>query len=119
LLVFILDEDVPESLGEFLTGRGHRVTRCTEHIALGSPDALVAAVAINLKAICVSWNHRDFVKKGKEGALLYPELRFLTFRCDHADGLPRLREHIETIEFVARSKLLRAVIADSNLRLLG
>ena len=63
-LRFFTDENVPDSIVRYLRGRGHSVLRCKSHLPEGTPDPLVATMAMEDKRILVSqdkdFNHQRF-----------------------------------------------------------
>jgi hypothetical protein len=60
------DENVPDSVGRYLRGRGHSVYRAKAHLAEGSPDQIVATTAMEDGRILVSqdkdFNHQRFAQ---------------------------------------------------------
>jgi hypothetical protein len=65
-LRFFTDENVPDSVGRYLRGRGHSVFRAKAHLAEGSPDQVVATTAMEDDRILVSqdkdFNHQRFAQ---------------------------------------------------------
>lgn len=58
---FLTDEDVPDSVGDFLRGKGHHVVRVREaEMLTGSPDKVVAAAARESDHVLVTHNYKDF-----------------------------------------------------------
>lgn len=58
-LYFFLDNNVPDSIGRYLQGRGHSVQRQRFYIPANSPDPIVATTALKAGRILVSQD-RDF-----------------------------------------------------------
>jgi predicted nuclease of predicted toxin-antitoxin system len=58
---FVLDENVPVSVGEMLSRHGHDAKSIRDYIPEGSPDPLVAAIAEKVDATLVSFDG-DFEK---------------------------------------------------------
>jgi hypothetical protein len=58
----LIDEDVPESVAQYLRERGHIIHYVRELSLAGSPDPIVAAAGDRLGAVIVTWNTRDFRK---------------------------------------------------------
>jgi len=62
VMPLLIDENVPESVTDFLRERGHRVDHVRDLYLAATPDPIIAAVADRMGAIVVTWNHRDFKK---------------------------------------------------------
>jgi hypothetical protein len=99
---FLIDEDVPESVAQFLRDRGHIVYYVRELSLAGSPDHIVAAAGDRLGAVIVTWNTRDFRKLASRipegGRARLRRLGRLCFRCAESQGRRRVEETIEVIE---------------------
>ena len=59
---FFTDQDVPDSIGDYLEELGHSLTRLRDIIPTNSPDPYVAATCVESGAVLVSFNHKDFEK---------------------------------------------------------
>ena len=101
-ITFLVDENVPESVAEFLRGRGHTVYHVRDLCLAGSPDPIIAAAGDRLDAVVVTWNHRDFKKIVSrippKGQATLRKLGRVTFRCDEAQGRRRAETVIDVIE---------------------
>lgn len=51
---FVLDENVPNSVGVMLGDRGHTVASIREYVAQGAPDQVVAAVTEYESAVAMT-----------------------------------------------------------------
>jgi hypothetical protein len=100
-VLLLADENVPQSVVDFLVARGHDVKRVTDLIPAGSPDILVATVAGQMSAVVVTWD-RDFrsflqiIPAGAKSAI--SKTSRLCFRCRESHGRDRAEKHIDEIE---------------------
>ncbi len=99
---FLLDEDVPEAVAQFLRDREHIVTWSRALIPLGSPDPLVVREADRLGAVIVTWNRRHFhpiIRREQSGVLpRFPRAGLLSFKCNRVHAVNRLSDLIELVE---------------------
>lgn len=51
---FLVDENVPASVAEFLVERGHKAAFVRDELTAGAPDPVVAMVAEEMAAIIVT-----------------------------------------------------------------
>jgi predicted nuclease of predicted toxin-antitoxin system len=58
-MLLLIDENVPTSIAEFFTSRGHEVKFVLDLLPGGTPDPVIATVGDRLAAIVVTWD-RDF-----------------------------------------------------------
>lgn len=56
---FLVDENVPQEVTDFLRARGHTVFTVGEHLAKSSPDPLLTTIAEELGLVVVTFD-RDF-----------------------------------------------------------
>lgn len=96
-LRFFLDQNVPDSIGRYLRGRGHSVLFLRHHIPDNSPDPVVGMTALKAGRILVSWD-RDF------NAQRFRQDRFAELSRISLSGagpmlLPAVKEHIAVLEF--------------------
>jgi predicted nuclease of predicted toxin-antitoxin system len=56
----LIDEDVPQSVVDFLQERGHEAILVREILLPGAADPVIAAIGDELEAIIVTWNQKDF-----------------------------------------------------------
>lgn len=96
---FLLDENIPQSIGVFLKSRGHDVTYITEVAAAGSPDKIVAATAEQMDAVLLTSDH-DFARIAPQ----IPIGRRAEFKKLHrirvgGDAHQVFKDRIDTVEF--------------------
>lgn len=100
-IAFLVDENVPHSVAEFLTNRGHSVTFVQKVLPNGTPDPVVAAIGDRLSAVVVSWD-KDFdnlasrIPQGNKAK--FRRLGRLSFRCAYPNGVIQLQRWIGYIE---------------------
>lgn len=98
---FLLDENVPHSVGAVLAEFGHDVAFVTDHLGTGSPDPLVATAAVRMDRILVSID-RDmrrierFVSQGDQDR--FPTLSRLMLCCIERSAAERVRLFMPVIE---------------------
>jgi hypothetical protein len=100
---FLIDENVPTSVGNFLADRGHSVIFAKDVFGESAPDPLLAFTA-ELEGIVVVTHDRDFRRFSKlipssaRGRFARGAGRIsLNVTEDHALG--RVREELDVIEF--------------------
>jgi hypothetical protein len=96
-LHFFLDNNVPDSIGRYLQGRGHSVHRQRFYIPANSPDPLVATTALEAGRILITQD-RDF------NSQRFQQARFANLSRVGLSGpgqtlLAAMKEHIDLIEF--------------------
>lgn len=102
VMLLLIDENVPESVTDFLRERGHVVRHVRDLFLPGTPDPIIATAGDRMGAIVVTWNHRDFkrlaarVPTGGQAALRH--LGRINFRCPEAKGRMRVEQIIDVIE---------------------
>jgi predicted nuclease of predicted toxin-antitoxin system len=90
---FLLDENVPASIGTLLGQQGYSCTTVQDLLAPGTPDRVVHETANNLGAILVTWNVRDF----QRFAAKFPRAGLLFFKCPEVDGRQRMAETLDLV----------------------
>lgn len=117
VFAFMTDVNVPDSVGDFLTSKGHDVARVRDFMATNSPDPIIAQAAMEAKRILVSWdkdfNHQRFL------APRYDSLSRVGFSCPEPEGVPRLKEVFDLFEFAikrAKGKPVTVRIARDKLQ---
>lgn len=99
-LLFLTDNNVPDSVGAALAALGHDIQRVREVMAADAPDPVVAAAAMDSCRVLVSWdrdfNHQRFRQPR------YEPLRRIGFSCPEPQGVARLHATIDLIEFLLR-----------------
>ena len=102
IIQFLLDEDVPEAVAQFLRDREHNVQWSRALVPIGSPNQLVVQQANLLHAVVVTWNRRHFhplIQRQPAGVRLrFPHAGLLSFKCDRAIAVARLSALIRFIE---------------------
>lgn len=94
---FFLDQNVPDSVGRYLQGRGHSVLRLRHHIREDSPDPVVAMTALKAGRILITQD-RDFkAQRFQQGR--FAQLSRIGISGDGPTLLPAVKEHIAVLEF--------------------
>ena len=126
-MLLLIDENVPQSVTEFLRDRGHDVRFVRDLLLPGTPDPLIARLGEELGAIVVTWNRRDFknltapVPPGYRRR--FRRLGWINFNCRETRGRQRIEQVIEVVEFhfaLAQKRpdqQFRVEILDSSVRL--
>jgi predicted nuclease of predicted toxin-antitoxin system len=99
-LHFFLDNNVPDSVGRYLQGRGHSVKRQRFHIAADAPDPVVAVTAMESNRILVTQD-KDF------NSQRFHQERFARLSRVSLSGpshtlIDAIKEHLHLIEFQAQ-----------------
>lgn len=55
-MLFLLDENVPQSVGALLLARGHEAVSVRDYAPPGSPDAVIATVSEQMEAVLISFD---------------------------------------------------------------
>lgn len=100
VIVFLTDQNVPDSIGELLKKRGHNVIRVRDIMPTDSADPIVAEAAMRSAAVLVSWD-RDFHHQ-RFLAPRFKSLSRLAFSCPEVDGARRLKDNILLVEAEAK-----------------
>lgn len=101
-MLLLIDENVPNSVADYLRDRGHDVRLVRDLFPAGTPDPVIAALGDELRAIVVTWDP-DFrriaarVPVGERQR--FRRLGRISFRCNEASGKRRIEELIDSIEF--------------------
>lgn len=113
----LIDEDVPDSVAQFLRERGHHVRYVREVAGRGTPDPVVAKIGDLAEAIIVTWNQKDFRRLAtripEDNVQHFRHLGRISFTCAHSKGRARIEEVIDIIEMhfqIARSRRDRLLI---------
>jgi predicted nuclease of predicted toxin-antitoxin system len=112
ILPLFLDESVPASVGRFFEAGGHSVAYLEDEIPRGSPDPLVAEVAVRNDAILVAIDKdmRQIAKRHGIGSTRFKRLHLLQFRCSGPQAIHRAKEAHSLIQHeweVAAAKAAR------------
>ena len=97
----LIDENVPTSVAEFFTSRGHTADYVRDLLPAGTPDPVIARIGDRMSAIVVTWD-RDFekiVKRVPDGnRTAFRRLGRISFRCNEVQGIVLLTRWISLIE---------------------
>lgn len=96
-LHFFLDNNVPDSIGRYLQGRGHSVQRQRFYIPADSPDPVVAMTAMKAGRILVTQD-KDFNGQRFQQDR-FSDLSRLSLNGQSNTLLPALKAQIDLIEF--------------------
>ena len=99
---FLTDNNVPDSVGDYLASRGHTVTRIRDVMPTDSVDPVGAKAAIEAGQVLVTWD-KDFKQPRYQG------LSRVTMRCSEPDGVARSTATIDLIETALLSAQARNV----------
>ncbi|MBS0361060.1 MAG: DUF5615 family PIN-like protein [Proteobacteria bacterium] len=91
------DENVPDSVGRYLQGRGHSVYRARAHLAPSTPDQVVATTAMEDDRILVSWD-KDFNDQRFQKPR-FARLSRIGLSGNGPDLVKAMRKHMRLIEF--------------------
>ena len=96
-LQFFLDNNVPDSIGNYLQGRGHSVFRQRAYIPTDSPDPLVATTAMEAGRVLITqdkdFNNQRFMKER------FARLSRVSLVGPSHTLLDAMKQHIDLIEF--------------------
>lgn len=96
-LHFFLDNNVPDSIGRYLQGRGHSVQRQRFYIPADSPDPVVAMTAMKARRILVTQD-KDFNSQRFQQDR-FSDLSRLSLSGPSHTLLPALKVQMDLIEF--------------------
>lgn len=101
-MLLLIDENVPQSVADFLEARGHDVKYVRDLFPNGTPDPVIAAIGDKLSAVIVTWD-RDFksiASRVPQGNVTkFRNLGRISFSCDYAAGRVQVEKYIDHIEF--------------------
>ena len=107
-IVFLIDEDVPWSVAQFLMDRGHIIHSVKKSTSEGEPDSVIVKLGhelseeIGIPVVILTWNHKHFVdhisRRPPNNNNRFRNLGRLSFTCSHPAGIKRIRETIEDVE---------------------
>jgi hypothetical protein len=99
---FLLDEDVPHAVGEFLAERGHAVFYVEDSLVKGSADTLLAQWVDVNEGVVVTHNAKHFKKLVSRvpsgGRTRFRRASRLTLSCAQPRSLRRVKVFIDEIE---------------------
>ena len=100
-MLFVLDENVPESVAQILRDHGHTAESILDHVPRGSVDPVVATVSQDLGAVLVSFDG-DFEKiaprvpKGQRRR--FRRLSRIRMMCHEPSAARRFLEGLSLVE---------------------
>lgn len=98
---FFIDQNVPDSVGRFLSERGYEVVFLRQRIPNDSPDALVAAVAEANDAILVTFDpdFKALTNRIGIGRRRFTKLSLIRFeKCRESQAARRIEAALSLIE---------------------
>mgnify|MGYP001591866913 CR=1 FL=1 len=98
----LIDENVPDSVAQFFSDRGHEIVFARDLLPRGTPDQVIAALGNELDSIIVSWDQDllGLVSRAPVGTRrTLRSLGRITYRCRYPNGRRRTEELIDWIEF--------------------
>ncbi len=102
-IVFLIDENVPDSLAAFLRDRGHTVYLSREVLAAGTKDPVIAKAGDLIAAVVVTFNHKHFkalvARAPTEERQRFRNLSRISLLCSAPQTLARMEKFIDAIEF--------------------
>lgn len=107
-ILFLTDNNVPDSVGRYLIERGHDVSRVRDVMSADAKDPVVAEAAMQAGRILVTWD-RDFNAQ-RFMQPRYASLSRIGFSCPEPEGAERLADVIDLLEFSIRRAAGRPVL---------
>jgi hypothetical protein len=108
---FLIDEDVPVSVGHFLESRGHEVTWARDEFMPKTPDEFLARWSDENQAVVVTCNARDFRRLVRRvpagGRTRFRRASLITLECAQSRARQRIEQVIDSIEFEYVGQLRR------------
>jgi hypothetical protein len=102
-IVFLIDENVPDSVVPFLRDRGHTVHLSREVLAAGTKDPVIAKAGDLLTAVVITFNHKHFkslvARAPMKERQKFRNLGRISLLCSAPRTLTRIEKFIEAIEF--------------------
>lgn len=101
-MLVLIDEDVPNSVGQVFRDHGHEVRLVRDILGAGTPHPVIAKVANELRAILVTWNVRHFKRLSTRRNLSefgLHRLGRIDFQCLETKGAHRAEQMMRRIEF--------------------
>lgn|SRR5487761_106516 len=125
-MYLIIDNNVPDSVAEKFSSRGHKVELVREILAADAPDQLIAAFANQEGAILVSGD-RDFRQIAKRiptgSKTRFSRLSRISIACFEPNAASRVEEEMEIIELTyaqaqkTADKRIFIVIQDKGIKI--
>ena len=106
---FFTDNDIPDSVGDFLRDSGHKVTRLREVMLTDTKDPVVAATCRANGLLLVTHNVRDFRKICKDNEVKiyegktvikreFDSLNRIELACNQVNASDRMTQALDIIE---------------------
>jgi len=98
---FFTDNDIPDSVGEFLKDSGHDLTRLRDVMLTTSADPIVATACRESQLVLVTHNIKDFRKIAKDYEITKKEadgLCRVEMGCDQVRARERIEEALDVVE---------------------
>lgn len=118
---FLLDNNVPNSVGEYLRNRGHDVASIREIDVHDASDHVVAVTAITSHRILVTWD-KDFNQQKYESPR-YAKLMIIGLSLPAPMAVERLKATIKLTEWILKNpiegKPIRMRIGRDRIRLIA
>ncbi len=98
----LVDENVQDSITEFLRERGHEVQLIRDVLPRGTADPIIAQIANRFEMVIVTRDKgfKQLAKRAPHGhRQRFRNLSRITLRCNQARALARVKLYIESIEF--------------------
>ena len=97
---FLIDQNVPDSVGAALVGLGHEVILARDIFLEQTPDQIVATVAENMDAILVSndYDYRQIAPRIPMGRARYQRLSRIHLRCGEPQAANRMLAAMSFVE---------------------
>jgi predicted nuclease of predicted toxin-antitoxin system len=111
-MLLLIDENVPNSVAEFLASRGHDVRFVRDLFPAGTPDPVIATIGDRLAAIVVTWDRdfEDLVKRIPEGnRARFRRLGRLSFRCNEVRGRQLIEKWMSQSSFTTSRPCAEAI----------
>lgn len=97
IIAFLADNNVPDSICDYLTTRGHDVTRVRDALAADTADPVIAEAAIRDGQVLISWD-KDFNAQRYMRPRL-AALQRVAFCCSYPEALARIEVVIGRLEY--------------------
>jgi predicted nuclease of predicted toxin-antitoxin system len=102
-MLFLIDEDVPVTVGLFLRERGHEVRFVAEEFGKGTADIVIVAGGDGAGAVVITHNRKHFealVRRVPVGnRRRFRRVGLICLTCSQPRALQRLQKEIDLIEF--------------------
>ena len=100
-MLFLIDQDVPQSIATWLADRTHDVRHVRIELEPEAPDHLIARHASQIGAVVITFNHKlkRLIQRAPDGNhQRHRNAGRISFRCHQLKGQKRLEKVFELIE---------------------